>query len=106
MKKVLTFSEFLAEGAAVVSPHIKIAKNIAATVNKVAALKKAIVEAPEKRVITTAKIQVELEKVDALQAQKTLLSAQDFEEQRAEREKVAKLRDKVASANKKVAKKK
>lgn len=98
MGKVLSYSEFLAEGAAI-NPAVKIAQNIAGVAVKVATLKKEIVEAPEKRVITTAKIGVEIAKLSALNAQKVLLNAKDFEEQRSERAKLAKLRDKASATN-------
>jgi hypothetical protein len=103
MEKVLSYNEFISEGAEV-APEIAIAMSIAATAQKLKALKTDMMEEPEKRVITQAKMEVELEKIDAFNAKKKLMTAQEFEEQRKEREKVKALRDKAAESRKKAKK--
>jgi hypothetical protein len=103
MKVVLSYDEFVSEGAKV-APEVAIAQNIANTAKKVQDLQKDIVEEPEKRIITQAKIQVELEKIDALHAKKKLMTAQEFEEQRKVREKTKALRDKATEASRKAKK--
>jgi len=102
MKHLHTFDGFLNEVAKpYVDPHVAIAQNIAATYAKIADLKKLILDKPEQRDFTMAKIQVELEKIDMLQAKKNMLAAKDMEEQRKEQEKMEKLRDKAAAARQK-----
>lgn len=98
MNKVLSYEDFTNESfKAFVSPEIVIAQGIAKTNEKIAALKKEMMEKPEQRDFILAKIQVELEKIDALTAKKNLLTAKEFEVQRKEREKAQKARDKAAA---------
>jgi hypothetical protein len=99
MSSVLNFNDFLNEKA-FVAPEIAIAQSIAAQNEKIASLKKEMMEKPEQRDFILAKINVELEKIDSLQAKKNLLTAKEFEEQRKEREKAQKLRDKAAAKRK------
>jgi len=102
MKHVHTFEGFLIEVVKpYVDPHTVIAQSIAATNAKITALKKDMMDKPEQRDFTMAKIQVELEKIDMLQAKKNMLAAKDIEEERKEREKLKKLRSKAADARKK-----
>jgi hypothetical protein len=104
MSKVLSYEDFLNEAAkAYVSPEIVIAQGIAKQNQKISDLKKQMMEKPEMRNIIAAKIQVELEKIDSLEAKRNLMSAKEFEEQRKEREKVEKLRDKASLAAQKAA---
>lgn len=103
MEKVLSYNEFISEGAQV-APEVAIAMSIASTAQKLKDLKTDMMEEPEKRVITQAKMEVELEKIDAFNAKKRLMTAQEFEEQRKEREKVKALRDKAAESIKKAKK--
>jgi len=99
MKHIHTFEHFLNEVIKpYVDPHVAIAQGIAATNAKIGDLKKAMMEKPEQRDFTMAKIQVELEKIDMLQAKKNMLVAKDMEEQRKEREKLKKMRDKARDA--------
>lgn len=100
MNTVLSFEDFMNEGKSFVSPEIAIAQSIAAENEKIAALKKEMMEKPEQRDFILAKIQVELEKIDGLIAKKNLLTAKEFEAQRKEREKAKKLRDKAAAKRK------
>ena len=101
MSNVLSFEDFLNEGKPYVDPKVKIQQNIAKQASKVADLKKEVVKEPEKAIITKAKIAVELEKIDSMIAQKNLLNAKDFEEQRKAREKANALRDKASEAARK-----
>lgn len=108
MKHVHTFKDFLEESAGpYISPEVKIGQNIQKTMDNISVLKDDIIESPEKRVIIAAKLEVEMQKLNTIQAQKKLLSAKEFEEKRVEREKAQKLKDKAdAAADKKMAAKK
>ena len=100
MKYIQTFESFVGDlnektFKPYVSPEIVIAKGIAAQNQKIADLKKEMMDKPEQKDFILAKIQVELEKIDSFHAQKNLLAAKDFEEQRKAREKAQKARDKA-----------
>jgi hypothetical protein len=97
MKPVLRYEDFLKEHVGYVAPEIAIAKGIYTQNVKINDLKKDMMEKPEQRNLIQAKIEVELEKIDSLQAKKNLLTAKEFEEQRKEREKAKKLREKAAA---------
>lgn len=100
MKPIKTFEEFMAESAKApaVPPMIAISQGISAQTAKISDLKKEIAEKPEQRDYIVAKIQVELEKIDSLNAKKNLLVAKDFETKRKEMEKAKDLREKAAAA--------
>ena len=94
---VKTFEEFMSE-AADVPPMIAFSQGISASKVKIADLKKEIAEKPEQRDYIVAKIQVELEKIDSLNAKKNLLIAKDSEAKRKEMEKAKSIREKAAAA--------
>lgn len=105
MKHIKTFESFVSEAANVlISPEAKISLNMKKAKENIGDLKDAMSETPEKRVIIAAKLGVELTKLNAIEAQKELLAAKEFEEARVAREKVQKLKDKAAAiADKKTA---
>lgn len=99
MKYVQTFEDYLTEAMGpAMSPEEAIFRNIQVTSAKINALKKEASEKPEQQNYITAKINVELEKLDMLAAKKNLLSAKKAEEARKESEKARAAAEKARTA--------
>ena len=98
---VLSFQEYLTEATkAYVSPDVQFAMSMNSVRQKVNDLKKSMIEAPEQRDFIMAKIQVELEKIDVIQAKKNLADAKEQETKRKEMEKARKAMEKARDARK------